>query len=60
MKLLLVENEKDKFGIAGSANLNVNPRYESGFIFSGSEQYDYFRTGFDDIFENDSISFGWN
>lgn len=31
-KVLLVENERYKFGIIGSANLNLNHRWEAGYI----------------------------
>lgn len=60
MKVMLVENEKLKFGIAGSANMNVNPRYEAGFMFTGLAHYSYFKSHFEDIFNNDSLPFQWN
>jgi len=56
-KILLVENSDWKIGVVGSANLNKNPRYESGFIFTNTEYYDYFQKEFDIIFENDAIKY---
>ena len=41
-KLLLVENRQHKFGIAGSANLNQNHRWENGFYFTSGKHYEYF------------------
>ncbi|WP_373835755.1 hypothetical protein [Bacteroides heparinolyticus] len=51
-KLLLVENEKYRFGIVGSANLNLNHRWENGFYFTGGSHYDYFAGRYDEAFEN--------
>ena len=51
-KLLLVENDRYQFGIAGSANLNQNHRWENGFYFTSGEHYDYFRKAFDQAFES--------
>ncbi len=56
-KILLIENELWKAGVVGSANLNNNPRYEAGFIFTDSQIYDYFRQEFDKIYQEDSIPF---
>ena len=51
-KVLLIENGSMKFGIVGSANLNLAHRYESGFWFTAGPEYDYFRGQFDTIYEN--------
>lgn len=51
-KVLLIENGSMRFGIAGSANLNLAHRYESGFWFTAGPAYDYFREQFDSIFES--------
>lgn len=51
-KILLVHNDRISFGVVGSANLNLEVRYESGFYFSGGWIYDYFSDEFDRIFEN--------
>lgn len=51
-KVFLVENERLKFGIAGSANLNKNRRIESGFYFTSGEVFDYFSEQFDYYFES--------
>ena len=60
MKIMLVENDKCSFGIAGSANMNVNPRYEAGFMFTDIKHYNYFVKAFDDVFKNDSLPFLWS
>ena len=47
-KILLVDVDKEhRFGIVGSANLNRNHRWESGFYFTAGEHYDYFEKMFD-------------
>lgn len=51
-KLLLVENEKFKFGIVGSANLNQNRRWEAGFYFTSGHHFDYFSDMFNQIYKN--------
>lgn len=51
-KLLLVENENYRFGIAGSANLNQNHRWESGVYFTTGRHYDYFSQAFNEAYEN--------
>lgn len=51
-KVLLVENERYKFGIVGSANLNQNHRWEAGFYFTGGKHYDYFSDMFNKSYEN--------
>lgn len=58
MKVMLIENNTWKVGIVGSANMNNNPRYEAGFIFTGAEHFDYFKEAFEQTFTNDSIAFG--
>nr|DAO02695.1 MAG TPA: hypothetical protein [Caudoviricetes sp.] len=51
-KVLLVENEEYNFGIAGSANLNQNHRWESGFYFTQGPHFDYFSETFNKAYEN--------
>lgn len=51
-KLLLVENQDYRFGIVGSANLNQNHRWESGFYFTSGRHYDYFSDMFNQAYEN--------
>lgn len=51
-KLLLVENDRYKFGITGSANLNQNHRWENGFYFTSGKHYDYFSEMFNQAYEN--------
>ena len=51
-KIFLVENERLKFGIVGSANLNKNRRIESGFYFTSGEHFDYFNQKFDEYIDN--------
>lgn len=51
-KLLLVENEQYKFGIAGSANLNQNRRWEAGFYFTAGSHYDYFAQMFNESYQD--------
>lgn len=58
-KVLLVENEKYNFGIAGSANLNHNHRWESGFYFTKGPHYDYFSDIFNKAYEN-AMNYGVN
>jgi hypothetical protein len=58
-KILLVENEKLKFGIVGSANLNENHRWESGFYFTDISVFEYFKKEFEKAY-NESIPFEWN
>ena len=59
-KILLLENKTWKVGIVGSANMNNNPRYEAGFIFTNKDFYDYFKKAFEDAYNNDSLPFEWN
>lgn len=51
-KVLLVENEQHQFGIVGSANLNLNHRWESGFYFTAGRHFDYFSQRFNQCYEN--------
>ena len=51
-KLLLVENEQYKFGIAGSANLNQNHRWENGFYFTSGKHFEYFSNMFNQAYED--------
>lgn len=50
-KVLLVSNDAYSFGIVGSANLNYNYRWESGFYFTRGDTFDYFERMFGDAFE---------
>ena len=59
MKVMLIENDNWNIGVVGSANMNNNPRYEAGFIFTDNPNYRYFRNVFEDIYENDSLPFVW-
>lgn len=60
MKVTLIENQQWCIGIVGSANMNNNPRYEAGFIFTEKKHYEYFKNAFNEAYENDSIPFAWN
>lgn len=60
MKVMLIENEHWRIGVVGSANMNNNPRYEAGFIFTVRSLYSYYLQAYNDIFDNDSIPFVWN
>lgn len=51
-KILLVENDTHRFGIVGSANLNRNHRWESGFYFTAGRHYDYFLETFTKAYEH--------
>lgn len=51
-KILLVWNKNYQFGIVGSANLNLNARFEAGFYFSGGEHFDFFKQQFFEIYGN--------
>lgn len=51
-KVLLVENERYRFGIVGSANLNQNRRWEAGFYFTAGKHYDYFANLFNESYES--------
>ena len=46
-KIFLVSNDNFRFGIVGSANLNVNRRIESGFYFTGTDFFDFFKNEVD-------------
>lgn len=52
---LLRFQDKRCFGIVGSANLNLNARWESGFYFSSGEVFDFFSNKFDFAFSNAMI-----
>jgi len=51
-KVLLVKNGSFSFGIVGSANLNWNHRWESGFYFTAGDAFDYFDRMYGEAFEN--------
>ena len=55
-KVLLVENDKYQFGIAGSANLNQNHRWENGFYFTSGKHFNYFSEMFEQAY-NQAISY---
>lgn len=55
-KVLLVKNDKEQFGIVGSANANQPARYESGIIFRNERLFRFFENAFDTLF-NESIPF---
>lgn len=46
-KIFLVENNENKFGIVGSANLNQPRRVEAGFYFTAGKHFDFFDQQFD-------------
>lgn len=56
-KLVLIENDRHRFGIEGSANLNTNNRWENGFYFTEGRFYDYFKQKFDEI-TKEAIPYG--
>lgn len=56
-KVLLVSNDKYRFGVVGSANLNTNHRWESGFWFTESTFFDYFTTQYTEAY-NGAIQYG--
>lgn len=45
-KIFLAESASRKFGIVGSANLNQNRRWESGFYFTEGPVFDFFQQKF--------------
>ena len=49
-KVLLVNNDKYQFGVVGSANLNTNHRWESGFWFTESTFFDYFTAQYNEAY----------
>lgn len=57
-KVLLVENEQYRFGIVGSANMNVNARYEAGFYFTSKTHFDFFKNEYTKACA-ESILFEW-
>ena len=57
MKVMLIENDSWNIGVVGSANMNNNPRYEAGFIFTDTAHYRYFKDAFTEVYENDSLPF---
>ncbi|MDR2627553.1 MAG: hypothetical protein LBC40_05930 [Dysgonamonadaceae bacterium] len=60
MKVMLVENGSRFVGVVGSANMNNNPRYEAGFIFTDEQYYRYFKDAFMNVYRTDSVAFEWN
>lgn len=60
-KVLLIENDKYRIGIVGSANANQPIRYEAGFLIcNDASLFDFFKDSFNNILLNDSIPFEWN
>jgi hypothetical protein len=55
-KVLLIENKEYQFGIVGSANMNLNQRWESGFYFTSGYHFNYFKNAFKEAY-NQSIIF---
>lgn len=56
-KVLLVRNEAYCFGIVGSANLNWNHRWESGFWFTRGDYFDYFEGKYAEAF-GEALDYG--
>lgn len=56
-KVLLVHNDKYQFGVVGSANLNTNHRWESGFWFTEATFFDYFTAQYNEAY-NGAIQYG--
>lgn len=50
-KVLLMESDTQRFGIVGSANLNLAHRWESGFFFTAGSHFDYFKQHFDHAYD---------
>lgn len=50
-KVLLIKNDKYKFGIVGSANLNQPQRVEAGFYFTAGSHFDFFENQFYNYFD---------
>lgn len=55
-KLLLFKAEDFCFCLVGSANLNLNARYECGYISTRSDDYDFFKQSFDKAY-NDGLEY---
>lgn len=51
-KIILLENENWKLIVMGSANLNVNPRWECGSIFTQPKTFKFFKLKLDSIIQN--------
>lgn len=49
-KVFLLQSPTRKFGIVGSANLNLNHRWESGFYFTDGPIFDYFQQKFNEAY----------
>lgn len=49
-KVCLVRSSDHCFGIVGSANLNWNHRWESGFYFTSGDCFDYFERIYNEAF----------
>lgn len=51
-KIMLAQDRNEfKFGMVGSANLNLNPRWECGIYFQAGDMYDFFSNKFNDAYE---------
>ncbi len=57
MKVMLCWNEKIGIAVVGSANMNWNIRHEAGFIVTEQTVFDYYKSYFDQVFNNDSVPF---
>lgn len=59
MKLLLAHNDNHSFAMAGSANMNRNPRHEAGIFSTDPAIFNYYMDYYNNVFTNDSIPFTW-
>ena len=59
MKVMLCWNDKICMAVVGSANMNRNIRHEAGVIITERTLFDFYKSYFEDVFENDSIPFVW-
>lgn len=57
MKMLLCENEKLKFAMVGSANMNKNLRHEAGIFTTDTDMYLYYKNYYKLVFYGDSQPF---
>lgn len=57
MKLLLCENDKIKFAMVGSANMNKNARHEAGMFTTDDVMYQYYKLYYQSVFYGDSLPF---
>jgi hypothetical protein len=57
MKMMLCENAHTRLVVIGSANMNRNTRHEAGIIATDVKMYDFYKSYFDNVFENEAIPF---